>query len=100
MICSIDSKIFTYCWLLRIAGPHPISEAALGGGLASRTSTLEDSLQNLCSSVSSLISLDCATGPQFSKFPGKGIGHVLLTDRPLPVACLEMLQFLNLLQFV
>jgi hypothetical protein len=40
MICSIDSKIFTYCWLLRIAGPHPISEAALGGGLASRTSRL------------------------------------------------------------
>ena len=27
-----------YCWLLRIGGPHPISEAALGERLASRTS--------------------------------------------------------------
>jgi hypothetical protein len=30
-------KIFSYCWLFRIGGPHPISEAGLGDG-ASRTS--------------------------------------------------------------
>jgi hypothetical protein len=30
-------KNFTYCWLLRIDDPHPISEARLGGWVASRT---------------------------------------------------------------
>jgi hypothetical protein len=28
-----------YCWLFRIGVPHPISEAALGGGGAPRTIT-------------------------------------------------------------
>jgi hypothetical protein len=28
----VGKKIFSYCWLFRIAVPHPISEAGLGEG--------------------------------------------------------------------
>jgi hypothetical protein len=28
----VVGKKFAYCWRLRIGGPHPISEAALGDG--------------------------------------------------------------------